>query len=126
MAHAYIYKLSNGKAPVWFDEGLAKLLEDQNCKSDFQEMKNWLKTHKPLPAKQINKSFTLMAHQQSKIAYVQSKLMIKYLMSISDIAAARRYLNLLKTDSENVFKEAFAIDQLDFFRNFSHWVKHQK
>lgn len=126
LAHAYIYKLSNGKAPVWFDEGLAKLLEDLNCKSDFKQMRNWLKRNKTLPARQINKSFTLMAHQQSKIAYVQSKLMIRYLLNISNIAAARNYLLLLKTEQENAFKEAFAIDQLDFFRNFSHWVRHQK
>lgn len=106
--------------PVWLDEGLAYYFSDS------------IKNLKPLhskalfPLNTISNSFSKLSPKQRKIAYLQSKYLIKYLFKITNLGGIKNYLSLLDKGQSEAFKKAFAISQSDFERNFRSWLKYQK
>lgn len=127
LTHAIIAELSGFMAPAWIDEGLAMYLESKPDKQEHLEFKALVKKNGFIPLKELNNSFTLLEHyQESRMAYLQSKIIIKYLFSIAGQDQISEYYMLLKNRQTNAFEKVFGISTENFESNFQRWVWHGK
>jgi hypothetical protein len=97
--HAVIGEVTNHKAPGWFDEGIAQLMEGPTNPLLIDALQQWLKTRKsPLPLSKLSKGFTKMPSEEVPAAYAQSLILVRALYGSYGSARLRLYLEKLHDD----------------------------
>jgi tetratricopeptide (TPR) repeat protein len=97
--HALIHTITGGaRVPVWLHEGLAQYAEDQSAPSAEENLRlAALALHGDLPSmSRLAAPFAGMADSgQASLAYLQSKLFVRYLIDHEGLSRIRKLLDLL-------------------------------
>lgn len=97
--HAVIGEVTNHKAPGWFDEGIAQLMEGPTNPLLIDALQQWLMARKsPLPLSKLSKGFTKMPSEEVPAAYAQSLILVRALYGSYGSARLRLYLEKLHDD----------------------------
>jgi hypothetical protein len=125
ITHVVTHDLSNGNIPAWLDEGLALLIENQPEPKAEKRYKEWLRLNKPIPLENLETGFTKLHFDQASYAYIQSKLMVNYIMK----KYGRTGLQVLVENfakyktAPNTFNQTFGISLEQFEEQFENKIK---
>jgi tetratricopeptide (TPR) repeat protein len=121
--HAAVHDLSQGRAPVWLQEGLAQSNEGTSYSvPDLADL--IMKNGGPLPLSDLERGFLDLPPQQAKLAYAQSYLAVAYLNDAFGPYTQRELLRRLKegSDIKTALRDTTNQDAEVFFENFKRWV----
>ena len=111
-SHAAIDNLCSSKAPAWFDEGLALLVEGPGQRygssTYYQE---WRRNHPPLDFRLLEKGFTHLNKETSQLAYTQSRLAVTRLLDQGSSAKLMMLCREFADDSppEQALKDVYGL-----------------
>jgi hypothetical protein len=114
--HAILSALSAGNLPGWLDEGLAQWFEGEESPGLRQALREWLKTHEPVPLSLLQGGFTKLKPEMVPAAYAQSLLATRLVAEKYGFPALGAYFMLLRdgVEKEVAFETAFNITLSDF------------
>jgi tetratricopeptide (TPR) repeat protein len=90
--HAVVHRLSNGKAPVWLNEGIAQYEEGKRVGSDKGALKQ-IAANNPVSLRALEGSFMSMSSEEADAAYLLSLSATEYIINEFGIFAVKRILN---------------------------------
>ena len=113
--HAACAELSQGRAPAWFEEGLAQLLEGRSNPRLAPEFRSQLASEGLLPFSSLLDGFTQLPEERVPAAYAQSLFAVRSLVNRYGFSTIRHYLELLGSLSQpEAFRVAFGSSESDF------------
>jgi hypothetical protein len=114
--HAILSALSAGNLPGWIDEGLAQWFEGDESPGLRQALREWLKTHEPIPLSLLQGGFTKLKPEMVPAAYAQSLLATRLVAERYGFPALAAYFMLLRdgVEKDAAFEAAFDITLADF------------
>lgn len=114
--HAVIFSLSGGKAPGWFDEGIAQWAEGDENPALRAALKGYLQEHEPVPLKLLQGGFTKLDEKMVPAAYAQSLLATKALIEVYGFDLVAAYLSMMRagTAPDIAFETAFRTSSARF------------
>jgi hypothetical protein len=114
--HALLSALSAGNLPGWIDEGLAQWFEGEESPGLRDALREWLKTHEPVPLTLLQGGFTKLKPEMVPAAYAQSLLATRLVAEKYGFPALAAYFMLLRdgVEKDAAFETAFSISIPDF------------
>lgn len=114
--HAILSALSAGNLPGWIDEGLAQWFEGEESPGLRDALREWLKTHEPVPLALLQGGFTKLKPEMVPAAYAQSLLATRLVAEKYGFPAIAAYFMLLRdgVEKDAAFEAAFNISITDF------------
>ena len=118
LKHEYVHfltdNLSAGNIPVWFDEGLAKWIEDPRITYEKEFFKDWTRNNSLFSTQELNKSFTVLEGERSKMAYLYAKLLVARIINKHQTNQISNYLRMLSINKELAFINTFRVKEESF------------
>ena len=96
LAHSFIRQATNGKCPVWLNEGLAQLVEPQSAARYRTQLALLFQTGNQAQLQDMEGSFIGYNSNQAAIAYIESLAYVEYIRDaygINRISDMMRYLS---------------------------------
>jgi hypothetical protein len=123
--HAVIFSLSGGKAPGWFDEGIAQWSEGEENPALRAALKGYLQDHEPVPLRLLQGGFTKLDEKMVPAAYAQSLLATKALIEVYGFDLVSAYLSMMRagTAPDIAFETAFRTSSTRFEEKLSSSLK---
>ena len=97
LAHSFIRQATNGRCPVWLNEGLAQLVEPQSAAKYRIPLSNVFQNGKQTPLQSMEGSFIGLDSNQAAIAYIESLAYVEY---IRDAYGMNRIADIMRNLSE--------------------------
>jgi len=97
LAHSFIRQATNGKCPVWLNEGLAQLVEPQSAAKYRTPLSNLFQNGKQAPLQSMEGSFIGLDSNQAAIAYIESLAYVEY---IRNAYGMNRIADIMRSLSE--------------------------
>lgn len=80
--HAVVFELSNGKCPIWFNEGLAKYEESKQVKPDTALLEKAIKGNTIIPINKLDLNFSLQTEPEKlNLAYLEAYSFIEFILN---------------------------------------------
>ena len=95
LAHSFIRQATNGKCPVWLNEGFAQLVEPQSAARYRSQLARIFEEGRQAPLKALEGSFIGYDSSHAAVAYVESLAYVEYIRDtygINRVADIMRYL----------------------------------
>ena len=95
LAHSFIRQATNGRCPVWLNEGFAQLVEPQSAARYRSQLARLFEEGKQAPLKALEGSFIGYDSSHAAVAYVESLAYVEYIRDtygIHRVADIMRYL----------------------------------
>ena len=105
LAHSFIRQATNGRCPVWLNEGLAQLVEPQSAARYRNSLTRLFESGKQTPLQSMEGSFIGLDSRQAAIAYIESLAYVEYIRDsygMNRIADIMRYLNEGQSPEESL------------------------
>jgi tetratricopeptide (TPR) repeat protein len=97
LAHSFIRQATNGRCPVWLNEGLAQLVEPQSAVRYRAPLTRLFQSEKQVPLQSMEGSFIGLDSRQAAIAYIESLAYVEY---IRDAYGMNRIADIMRNLSE--------------------------
>jgi peptidase MA superfamily protein/tetratricopeptide repeat protein len=97
LAHSFIRQATNGRCPVWLNEGLAQLVEPQSAAKFRTALTSVFESGKQTPLQSMESSFIGLDSHQAAIAYIESLAYVEY---IRDSYGINRIADIMRNLSE--------------------------
>ena len=97
LAHSFIRQATNGRCPVWLNEGLAQLVEPQSAAKYRTALTNLFQSGKQIPLQSMESSFIGLDSNQAAVAYIESLAYVEY---IRDSYGMNRIADIMRNLSE--------------------------
>lgn len=119
--HAVIFSLSGGKAPGWFDEGIAQWSEGSENPALRAALRGYLQENEPVPLSLLQGGFTKLDEKMVPAAYAQSLLATKALIELYGFDLVSAYLSMMRagTAPDTAFETAFRTTRVRFEEKLS-------
>ncbi len=120
--HLLVYHLTNGRCPVWINEGLAQSIARPMFQFERFNLQQAVQTQQLLPLDALSKPFSQLPTKYRKLAYIQSAAIVEYLVQQSGYSKIRDLLRQLRGGSpvEPAIKQTFGLTLKDIpFLNIS-------
>ncbi len=91
--HLLIHQKTCFRCPIWLDEGLAQCLARPMLKYEQDHVKQYSQNGYLLPPDELSQPFSQMPTKKRKLAYLQSRTIVGYLIQQFGFAAIRRLLS---------------------------------
>ncbi len=117
LTHLFIDRISGGRSPAWFDEGVAQLLEGSDLSLRENHLREWVQMmQQPLQWHELKENIHLKDPALVPVAYAQSLFAVRTLLNSKGFPALVSYLSELSTEvaAETAFERAFGISQERF------------
>ena len=105
LAHSFIRQATNGRCPVWLNEGLAQLVEPQSAAKYRTPLTNLFQNGKQTPLQSMESSFIGLDSNQAAVAYIESLAYVEYIRDsygMNRIADIMRYLSEGQSPEESL------------------------
>ena len=105
LAHSFIRQATNGRCPVWLNEGLAQLLEPQSAAKYRTPLISLFQNGKQTSLQSMEGSFIGLDSKQAAIAYIESLAYVEYIRDsygMNRIADIMRYLSEGQSPEESL------------------------
>lgn len=96
LAHSFIKQATNGRCPVWLNEGYAQLVEPRSASQYRTQLARLFASGREAPLQVLEGSFIGYDSQHAAIAYVESLAYVEYIRDtygVSRIGDMMRYLS---------------------------------
>jgi tetratricopeptide (TPR) repeat protein len=97
LAHSFIRQATQGRCPVWLNEGLAQMLEPRSAASYRTQLAKLFSSGRQVPLQSLEGSFIGYNSNQAAIAYIESLAYVEY---IRDSYGINRLSDILRSLSE--------------------------
>ncbi len=97
LAHSFIRQATNGRCPVWLNEGFAQLVEPQSAARYRMQLAKLFDDGKQAPLQSLEGSFIGYDSSRAAVAYVESLAYVEY---IRDTYGMNRISDLMRDLSE--------------------------
>jgi len=97
LAHSFIRQATNGRCPVWLNEGFAQLVEPQSAARYRSQLRSLFENGKQAPLQTLEGSFIGYDSSRAAIAYVESLAYVEY---IRDTYGSNRIADIMRNLSE--------------------------
>lgn len=119
--HALIHRLTNGNCPIWLNEGLAQVMQEQSgaSKDPWLSVDN-LRNRQIPTLSSLNSPFLQLSYEQAISAYVESYYATKFFLDNYGYSGLRNLFERLGKGENftNAFKEVLGTDFSDFEERF--------
>ena len=125
LAHSFIRQATNGRCPVWLNEGLAQLVEPQSAAKYRTPLTNLFQNGKQTPLQSMESSFIGLDSNQAAIAYIESLAYVEYIRDsygMNRIADIMRYLSEDQSAEESL-KSAIHDDYTQLEEEFARHLR---
>ena len=105
LAHSFIRQATNGRCPVWLNEGLAQLVEPQSAARYRIPLTRLFESGKQTPLQSMEGSFIGLDSRQAAVAYIESLAYVEYIRGaygMNRIADIMRYLSEGQSPEESL------------------------
>lgn len=124
--HAVVFYLTDGKCPIWLNEGLAKYEEAKQEELDLLPLKRAIKENTLIPISQLNSSFSLHTNPEKlNLAYLESYSFVEFLLDRWRFYVIKGLLEHLKTGKsieEAIYEETYRkMDKLE--KDWLEWLQ---
>ena len=103
LAHSFIRQATNGRCPVWLNEGLAQLVEPQSASRYRSLLAKLFQNGDQAPLHSLEGSFIGLDSSQAAVAYIESLAYVEY---IRDSYGMNRISDIMRHLSEAETPEA--------------------
>ena len=79
LAHSFIRQATNGRCPVWLNEGLAQLVEPRSASPYRSQLSTVFQNGKQVPLQSLESSFIGYDSRQAAVAYIESLAYVEYI-----------------------------------------------
>ena len=96
LAHSFIRQATNGRCPVWLNEGFAQLVEPRSASSYRTQLAALFQSGNQTPLQSLENSFIGYNSNQAAVAYIESLAYVEYIRDtygINRISDLMRYLS---------------------------------
>ena len=96
LAHSFIRQATNGRCPVWLNEGLAQLVEPRSASQYRSQLARLFASGNEAPLDALEGSFIGYTSNQAAIAYIESLAYVEYIRDtygVNRISDMMRYLS---------------------------------
>jgi hypothetical protein len=121
--HALVHEVTQGRAPVWLQEGLAQQSENLP-ETPALVAKRLIQSGGPFPLKNLEQSFVAMPEAEAQLAYMESWLVVQYLEQRSGPFTLREILRALGDgdDINAALRQASGRDYAALDPDFRAWL----
>ena len=107
--HLLVDLLAQGRCPNWLDEGLAQSIARPLINSEEAILRQASRNRQLLPLGDMQKPFSQISTKLRRLAYLQSRAMVEYLVQQFGISHIRALLNQIGAGKplETAFREVF-------------------
>lgn len=105
LAHSFIRQATNGRCPVWLNEGLAQLVEPQSAAKYRTPLTNLFQNGKQASLQSMERSFIGLDSNHAAIAYIESLAYVEYIRDsygMNRVGDIMRYLSEGQSPEESV------------------------
>jgi len=105
LAHSFIRQATNGRCPVWLNEGIAQLVEPQSAAKYRTPLTNLFQNGKQTSLQSMERSFIGLDSNHAAIAYIESLAYVEYIRDsygMNRIADIMRYLSEGQSPEESL------------------------
>jgi len=123
--HVIVHRIAGGRCPVWFNEGLAQLMQERSGASRDPWLKTSLLQSGGIPSlKALSEPFLKLSSGQALKAYTISYFATKYFVDEYGLSAAGNVLESLGDgkDFDAALYEVTGTRPEDFERRFHRWL----
>jgi tetratricopeptide (TPR) repeat protein len=127
--HALLYRKTANNLPVWFNEGLAQYKEPQGAtitREDILFLRKQSRENKLISLADLNQAFfNRMNREQLQLAYLQAKLLVKYMDERYYFFRIRSILDKLGRgdNMETALQATLHINSKKLEKNWLKWIK---
>ena len=96
LAHSFIRQATNGRCPVWLNEGFAQLLEPRSASGYRAQLAALFQSGNQVPLQALESSFIGLDSNHAAVAYIESLAYVEYIRDtygINRISDIMRYLS---------------------------------
>lgn len=105
--HAVVFYLTNGKCPIWFNEGLAKYEELKHNGGDLTVLENAIRENSLIPLAKLASNFSLQNNpERLNLAYLEAYSFIEFILDRWSFYVIKEVLEHLKEGKS--IEEAFS------------------
>ena len=97
LAHSFIRQATNGRCPVWLNEGFAQLVEPRSAAGYRSQLAALFQSGNQAPLEALESSFIGYNSRQAAVAYVESLAYVEY---IRDTYGMNRVSDIMRSLSE--------------------------
>ena len=98
LTHSFVHRMTEGRCPVWFNEGLAQLEEGSSTEENTAGLVAEFSYLPPYSA--LERSFLNLPPGQVPLVYAKSLAALEYLRDTWGMVEIRRLLNLLRSNPD--------------------------
>jgi tetratricopeptide (TPR) repeat protein len=102
LAHSFIRQATNGRCPVWLNEGFAQLVEPRSAAQFRTQLAQLFASGNQTPLEKLEGSFFAYSSNQAAIAYIESLAYVEY---IRDTYGVNRISDIMRSLSEGATPE---------------------
>ena len=109
--HLLSHHLTNGRCPIWLDEGLAQSVARPMFQSERLNLRQAVQTKQLLPFAALSEPFSQLPAKHRKLAYIQSTAIVEYLIQQFGLPKIRVLLHQLGNDIpiETAIEQSFGL-----------------
>ena len=109
--HLLIHHLTNGRCPIWLDEGLAQGIARPMFQSERLNLQQAVETKRLLPFTALSEPFSQLPAKYRKLAYIQSTAIVEHLIQQFGLPQIRVLLYQLGNDipAETAIEQIFGL-----------------
>ena len=97
LAHSFVQQITQGRCPVWLNEGVAQLVEGASSARSGGLLSRAYSEHRFLPLERLEKSFMGLSPQEASLAYAESLAAAEYLRDTYGFSTIVRMLKRIPT-----------------------------
>jgi tetratricopeptide (TPR) repeat protein len=97
LTHSFVHQATQGRCPVWFNEGLAQLEEGATTASQGVELSQAFEQGRTLPFTALEAPFYRLSPVQANLAYQESLAALEFIRDRFGMGEIRRLLKLMAT-----------------------------
>ena len=125
LAHSFIRQATNGRCPVWLNEGFAQLVEPRSASGYRMQLEALFQSGNQPPLQSLESSFIGLNSNQAAIAYIESLAYVEYIRDtygINRISDVMRGLSEGET-AEEALKSVIHDDYAQLEEEFSRHLR---
>ena len=97
LAHSFVQQITQGRCPVWLNEGVAQLVEGASSARSGGLLSRAYSERRFLPLERLEKSFMGLSPQEASLAYAESLAAAEYLRDTYGFSTIVRMLKRIPT-----------------------------
>jgi hypothetical protein len=125
LAHSFIRQATNGRCPVWLNEGFAQLVEPRSASQYRSQLARLFASGNETPLDALEGSFIGYNSNQAAIAYIESLAYVEYIRDtygVNRISDVMRYLSEGET-AEGALKSSIHEDYAQLEEEFARHLR---